>query len=84
MGKKKNLTICHVNARSILANTRLFELEILCVTNKIDVCVSVKLGSHQVKLLYYCLDSNPLSATIALRVVEGLQSLFVMVILPPP
>ena len=37
MGKKKNLTICHVNARSILANTRLFELELLCATNKIDV-----------------------------------------------
>ena len=40
-GKVKELNYCHVNARSILANTCLFELEILCASNKIDVlCAS--------------------------------------------
>ncbi len=60
MGRSnKSLKICHVNVCSLLADTRLLDLEILCANNDIDVlCVTetwlsesrVKHGSAQVNL----------------------------------
>ena len=50
----KRLKICHVNVRSLLANSKLLDLEILCASADIDVlCVtetwlSSKVGSSQV------------------------------------
>ena len=59
MGKVKRLNICHINVRSILAATRLMDLEILCANHDIDIlCVtetwlsasSTPLGSNLINL----------------------------------
>ena len=62
MGKVRNLNICQVNVRSILATTRLLDLEILCANHDIDIlCVtetwlstkSTPLGSSLITLPGY-------------------------------
>ncbi len=41
MGKHHSLNIAHVNARSLLADTRLLDLELLAATNSIDIiCIT--------------------------------------------
>ena len=52
----KRLKICHVNVRSLLANLKLLDLELLCASADVDVlCVtetwlSSKVASSQVSL----------------------------------
>ena len=41
MGKVKSLNICHVNVRSLNAESRLFDMDLLSANNNIDVlCIS--------------------------------------------
>ena len=98
MGKRRSLNIVHVNVRSILADTRLFDLERLAASNPVDVlCIietwlssSVKTGSSCINLpgfqtpYRYDRASGCRGGGVAIYVGLGLTTNLVKLIFPMP
>lgn len=88
MGRVKQLNICQVNARSLLASGRLTDLEILCSSNDIDVlCITetwlssdrVKEGAHLINIPgflapFRCDRAHRRGGGVAVYVREGLNA----------